>query len=459
MSNILIVDDDHAIRESLEMVLLYEDYKVEKAKDAKEALSFLNKIEGNIDVALLDIKMPGMDGLELLGKIKKDFPEIEIIMISGNAEIANAVEATKKGAFDFLEKPLDQDRVLITIRNALKNKKLYQECTTLKQIVSQERQILGTSPAMQEIFNTIKRVSATEVRVLITGENGTGKELVARAIHENSARSRGPFIEVNCAAIPESLIESELFGHEKGSFTNAYEKRKGKFEQAHEGTIFLDEIGDMSLAAQAKVLRVLEENKIERVGGNQSININVRVVAATNKDLARACKEGTFREDLFYRLNVVPVAMPPLRERQGDIPLLVSHFLVFFCQKYNLLTKKIASEAMHELQSYRWPGNVRELRNLIERLVILSDSDLITSEHVRNYLSSPSKNLEEMPSLCQTFEDFKRESEKLFLTKKLVENGWNVKRTAQVLEMQRSNLYKKMEKYGLTKAGIDIDEN
>ncbi|NUM35646.1 MAG: sigma-54-dependent Fis family transcriptional regulator [Candidatus Brocadiae bacterium] len=455
MSHILIVDDDHAIRESLEMILLYEDYKVEKAKDARDALAYLNKVEGNIDVALLDIKMPGMDGLELLGKVKKDFPDIAVIMISGNAEIANAVEATKKGAYDFLEKPLDQDRVLITIRNALKNRKLHQECHTLKQIISQERQILGVSPSMVEIFNTVKRVASTEVRVLITGENGTGKELVARAIHENSSRSHNPFIEVNCAAIPESLIESELFGHEKGSFTNAYEKRKGKFEQAQEGTIFLDEIGDMSLAAQAKVLRVLEENKIERVGGNQSLDINVRVIAATNKDLAKACKDGTFREDLFYRLNVVPIALPPLRERQADISLLVSHFLVSFCQKHSLPTKKITSEAMHELQVYRWPGNVRELRNLVERLVILSDSEMITLEQVRNYLSAPSKNLEDMTSFCQTFEDFKRESEKLFLLKKLVENNWNIKKTAQVLEMQRSNLYKKIEKYGLTKAEMD----
>ena len=451
MSTILVVDDDRSIRESLEMILLYEKYNVIKAANGNEALEILGDSVTNIDVALLDIKMPGMDGIELLDKVKNRYPDIEVIMISGNAEIANAVAATKKGAYDFLEKPLDQDRILITIRNALKNKKLTHQYLTLKASVAQDRQLLGESQAMHQVLNTVKRVSITEVRVLITGDNGTGKELVARAIHDNSLRSEGPFVEVNCAAIPENLIESELFGHEKGAFTSANERRKGKFEQAHQGTIFLDEIGDMSLIAQAKVLRVLEENKIERVGGNQSIAIDVRVIAATNKDLTTACREGNFREDLFFRLNVVPIHLPSLRDRPSDIPLLLSHFLVLFSQKHNLPLKKMAAETIAQLQAYQWPGNVRELKNLVERLVILCDSATISPEQVKNYLSSSSLDLEELLKLSRTFEDFKRDSEKLFLLKKLVANNWNVKKTAEILDMQRSNLYKKIEKYGLTK--------
>ncbi len=451
MNTILVVDDDCAIRDSLEMILLYENYQVIKACDGREALEVLKKQHEEIDLSLLDIKMPGMDGLEVLEFMRENYPEIVVIMVSGNAEIAHAVQATKKGAFDFLEKPLDQNRILITIQNALKNKKLHQQNLVLKQIVSQDRQLLGASHAMQEIFSTIKRLSATEARILITGENGTGKELIARSIHQNSSRADAPFVDVNCAAIPESLIESELFGHEKGAFTHAFEKRKGKFEQADLGTIFLDEIGDMSLSAQAKVLRVLEENKIERVGGNQTIKINVRVIAATNKDLQQLCKEGNFREDLYYRLNVVPIHLPPLRERPEDISILISHFLVLFAQKYSCKIKKISSDALSLMQSYSWPGNIRELRNVIERLVILSDQDIISSSQVKNYLPAPNNQIDDIAVSLNTFEDFKRESEKIFILKKLVENNWNVKKTAEILNMQRSNLYKKIEKYGLIK--------
>lgn len=449
MTTILVVDDDLAVRDSLEMILTYENYDVKKACDAKEALELLKKHHEIIELALLDIKMPGMDGLELLEKIKQIYPEIVVIMVSGNADIAHAVQATKKGAFDFLEKPLDQNRILITIQNALKNRKLTEQNTALRKIVTQDRQLLGISKQMTEIFTAVKRVAVKDANVLITGENGTGKELVARAIHDNSTRCDGAFVDVNCAAIPDTLIESELFGHEKGAFTHAYERRKGKFEQADGGTLFLDEIGDMSPTAQAKVLRVLEESKVERVGGNQTVKVNVRVIAATNKNLPELCQDGTFRMDLYHRLNVIPIHIPPLRERLEDIPLLINHFLIYFAQKYSAPAKKISNEAVKELQGYGWPGNIRELRNLIERLVILIDSDVIQPAHVRDYLPTPNSHIEDVMGALHTFEDFKRESEKLFLLKKLVENGWNIKKTAEDLEMQRSNLYKKIEKYGL----------
>jgi two-component system nitrogen regulation response regulator NtrX len=454
MSTILVVDDERSVRDSLEMILAYEKYEVCKAANGKEALAILQKGE-SVDVALVDIKMPGMDGIELLEKIKASFGDVEVVIISGHADIQTAVEAVKKGAYDFLAKPLDQDRVLITIHNVLKAKKLHSQYENLKKMVSQERQLLGQSQVMVQILNTIKRVAPTEARVLITGENGTGKELVAKAVHESSPRNNAAFVEVNCAAIPENLIESELFGHEKGSFTGASEKRKGKFEMANQGTIFLDEIGDMSLAAQAKVLRVLEESKIDRVGGDSSLNIDVRVIAATNKNLREECAAGKFREDLFYRLNVVPIQLPPLRERQNDVPLLVSHFLVYFSHKYSVAIKKISPDAMHELQHYPWPGNVRELRNLMERLVILCATDIVSSEDIKNYLPAPSLKIEGLASNCQLFEDFKRESEKLFIFHKLVENNWNVKKTAEKTDMQRSNLYKKIEKYGLYKPGSE----
>ncbi|BBM82963.1 sigma-54-dependent transcriptional regulator [Candidatus Uabimicrobium amorphum] len=448
MTNILIVDDDQGIRNTLEMVLLYEDYHVDKAANGKDALKFLKK-KSDIDVALVDIKMPGMDGLELLEIIKKDFGDIEVIVISGNAEIPIAVDATKKGAFDFLAKPLDQDRVLITIRNALKKKKLSRQCKELSEIVNDDPQILGNSKAILDILDTVERVAPTEAKVLITGENGTGKELIAQAIHYQSVRKEASFVEVNCAAIPESLIESELFGHEKGAFTHAHEKRKGKFELANKGSLFLDEIGDMSLTAQAKVLRVLEEGKITRVGGSTQIDVDVRVIAATNKNLAEESIEGTFRQDLYYRLNVVPIHLPPLRERLSDIPLIANFFLDRFVKKYKLPAKTLEESAIKSLQSYSWPGNIRELRNLIERAVILAKSSSITKKDINLYTNDTSSNDSMFNS--ETFEDFKKVSEKAFLSQKLEETNWNVKKTAEILKMQRSNLYKKMEKYNLNK--------
>ncbi len=468
MTSILVVDDDKSIRESLETILLYEDYDVTQASNGKEALSILDKCVKNntekqkkpvFDLALLDIKMPGMDGLELLEKIKKSFPQIDIIMISGHAEIQTAVEATKKGAYDFLAKPLDQDRILITISNAIKNRELSSQCQELKKIVYHDRQLLGESLAIKQILETIERVAPIDTRVLITGENGTGKELVARAIHEKSRRNNAPFIELNCAAIPENLIESELFGHEKGAFTSAHEKRKGKFEQAHKGTLFLDEIGDMSLTAQAKVLRVLEECKVTRVGGATSMDIDVRVLAATNKTLEKESAEGNFREDLFYRLNVVPIHVPPLRERLEDIPILVSHFLVYFAHKYSIPIKKLSSDALQELKMHSWNGNIRELKNFVERLVILSTGDSIGADEIKSHLSSPHSKIEGFFGTYQTFEEFKRESEKMFFIQKLTETNWNVKKTSEILKMQRSNLYKKMEKYGLNKPEKDSDED
>lgn len=448
MTDILIVDDEKRIRDTLEMILLYENYNVDKAANGKDALSLLKK-KSDFDVALIDLKMPVMDGLELLDKIKEKYSNIEVIVISGNAEISIAVEATKKGAFDFLAKPLDQDRVLITIRNALKKKDLSQQYEELKKIVNDEQEILGNSPGILEILDTVERVAPTEAKVLITGENGTGKELIAKAIHQKSDRKNATFVEINCAAIPESLIESELFGHEKGAFTHAHEKRKGKFELANKGSIFLDEIGDMSLAAQAKVLRVLEEGKVTRVGGSTQTNVDVRVVAATNKNLEEESAEGTFRQDLYYRLNVVPIHLPPLRERVSDIPILANHFLDHFIKKYKVATKKLQPDAIQSLQSYYWPGNIRELRNLIERVVILSKSNKITKKDIN--ISPTNASSQDTVFNSETFEDFKKISEKLFLVQKLEQTNWNVKKTAEILKMQRSNLYKKMEKYDLSK--------
>jgi DNA-binding NtrC family response regulator len=383
MPTVLIIDDERAIRNTLKEILEYENFKVEEALDGKDALQKIEKLK--LDLILCDIKMPGgMDGLELLQKFQKQIPETPVVMISGHGNIETAVEAVKKGAYDFIQKPLDLNRLLVTIRNALDKSSLVSETKALKKKVFKTSEMIGESKAINGIKEIIEKVAPTDARVLITGANGSGKEMVARWIHEKSQRAAFPLIEVNCAAIPSELIESELFGHEKGAFTSAIATRKGKFEQAEGGTLFLDEVGDMSLSAQAKVLRALQENKITKVGADKDIKVNVRVIAATNKDLKKEIENGNFREDLFHRLNVIPINVPSLDERKDDIPLLVHYFLKLICEEHGTATKSISADALKQLQKYSWTGNIRELRNVIERLVILSDKT-ITEKDVLNF--------------------------------------------------------------------------
>jgi DNA-binding NtrC family response regulator len=385
MAKVLIVDDEQPIRRTLKEILEFEKFKVEEASDGLECLVQLKK--NQYDVILMDIKMPKMDGMEALERIQTLAPDTPVVMISGHANIDTAVEAVKKGAFDFISKPPDLNRLLITVRNAMDKSSLITETKVLKKKVShyKTQEMIGDSPAIQHIKDTIDRVAPTEARVLITGQNGTGKELVARWIHEKSNRNKGNIVEVNCAAIPSELIESELFGHEKGSFTSAHKQRIGKFEQANGGTIFLDEIGDMSLAAQAKVLRALQENKITRVGGDKEIRVDVRVLAATNKDLRKEIEAKRFREDLYHRLAVIIIEVPKLNNRRGDIPQLVEHFISQICTEYGISPKKVTKEALVALQNVNWTGNIRELRNVVERLIILS-GEQITDEDVLQYV-------------------------------------------------------------------------
>src|SRR5579862_6999850 len=383
MSSILIIDDEKAIRKTLIEILSYEGYKIDEAGDGEEGLKKFRDVE--YDVVLCDIKMPKIDGIEFLEKSREINTDVPIIMISGHGTIETAVEAVKKGAFDYISKPPDLNRLLITIRNAMDKTSLVAETKVLKRRVSKVQEMVGASAPIQKIRETIDKVAPTDARILITGENGVGKELVARWVHEKSNRAAGPLIEVNCAAIPGELIESELFGHEKGSFTSAVKQRIGKFEQANTGTLFLDEIGDMSLSAQAKVLRALQENKITRVGGDKDINVDVRVIAATNKDLLKEVDEKNFRLDLYHRLSVIIIHVPSLNERKDDIPLLIDKFLQDICNEYGIARKGIEEEAIRSLQQHDWTGNIRELRNVVERLIILS-SKSITREDVANYV-------------------------------------------------------------------------
>jgi DNA-binding NtrC family response regulator len=382
MSKILVIDDERAIRNTLKEVLEYENHQVDLAEDGPTGLEMF--ATNTYDVVLCDIKMSKMDGIEVLIKINETAADIPVIMISGHGNIDTAVEAIKKGAYDFLEKPLDLNRLLITIRNAMDKSRLVTQTQVLKNKVNRMYEIVGESEPINMVKSMIDRVAPTEARVLITGANGTGKELVARQIHEKSSRAKGPFIEVNCAAIPSELIESELFGHEKGSFTSAIKQRIGKFEQANGGTLFLDEIGDMSLSAQAKVLRALQENKITRVGSDKDIHVNVRVVTATNKNIKKEIESNGFREDLYHRLSVILIHVPTLNERQEDIPLLADHFNSLICTEYGMSKKNISKEAIKELQKIEWTGNIREFRNVLERLIILCKDD-ITGEDVIAY--------------------------------------------------------------------------
>ncbi len=448
MANILIVDDEKGIRNTLRDILEYEKYSVDEAADGQEGLE---KIKANdYDVVFCDIKMPKMDGMEMLQEATRLKEDLPIVIISGHGSTETAVEAVKNGAFDYIAKPPDLNRLLITVRNALDKSNLVTETKFLKRRISKTREIIGDSPAIMKIKDTIEKVAPTDARVLITGENGTGKELVARWIHEKSMRASGPIIEVNCAAIPADLIESELFGHEKGAFTSAVKQRIGKFEQASGGTLFLDEIGDMSLSAQAKVLRALQENKITRVGGDKEIQVDVRVVAATNKDLNREIEDKKFRMDLYHRLSVILIHVPSLNERVDDIPLLADRFVNEICQDYGMSVKTIQPKAIKELQKYNWSGNIRELHNVLERLVILSDKK-ITTDDVINYVT-PNSHFETSTDIFekyQKFQDFKDYIEKEFVEYKLKQNNWNVSKTAEELEIQRSHLYNKIVKFGL----------
>jgi DNA-binding NtrC family response regulator len=382
MSKILVIDDERSIRNTLKDILEYEKYEVDLAEDGIKALEKVKTAE--YDIILCDIKMPGMDGIEVLEKLGGFTPDTPVVMISGHGNIDTAVDSIKKGAFDYIEKPLDLNRLLITIRNAMDKSSLVSETKILKKKVNKKYEIVGESPALKSVVEMADRVAKTDARVFITGANGPGKELVARRIHDQSNRSAGSFIEVNCAAIPSELIESELFGHEKGAFTSAVKQHIGKFEQANGGTLFLDEIGDMSLSAQAKVLRVLQESIISRVGGDKHIKVDVRVVAATNKNLSAEIAENNFREDLYHRLSVILIRVPTLNERKDDIPLLASHFIQIICDEYGMPAKTISEDAIAELQKINWTGNIREFRNVVERLIILCDQN-ITDEDVLKF--------------------------------------------------------------------------
>jgi two-component system nitrogen regulation response regulator NtrX len=451
---VLVVDDEQGIRGALGQLLEFEGYEVHTAANAVDGIAEVERWKPHL--VFCDVKMPGIDGLEALKKIKALDPASIVVMISGHATIQTAVEATQLGAYDILEKPLDTDRILVLLRNALQHLDLHEENTRLRQAVDSRHEIVGRSYAVRSLIDKIEKVSKTPARVLVTGENGTGKELVARAIHRNSQRSAGPFIEVNCAAIPTELIESELFGHMKGSFTGAVSDRAGKFELANGGTLFLDEIGDMSLAAQAKVLRVLQDGVVTRIGGAKPAQVDVRVLAATNKDLEQEIAGGRFREDLFYRLNVVPIHIPPLRERREDIPLLVRHFVSQLAEREGVPPRAFTDEAVAQLAHLDWPGNVRELRNTIERLLILAGGPRIGAEDVDRMVGRRDADQPGLGALleCRTFDEFKDTAERAFLLAKLRQFDWNVSETARELDMPRSNLYKKIEKYGLTRESV-----
>lgn len=455
MATILLADDEPSIRRTLREILEFEGYDIKEAGDGEETLTAVR--DGEVDLILLDIKMPKRDGMEVLEALSEEGRGLPVVMISGHGTVETAVEATKLGAVDFLEKPPDLNRLLVTVRNALDRGKLETENRRMKQVIRDAgaadlTPIVGESAAIDRVKDTIRRVAPAEARVLITGEPGTGKELVARWVHAQSPRADGPLVEVNCAAIPSELIESELFGHEKGAFTGATKQRIGKFEQADGGTLFLDEVGDMSLDAQAKVLRALQESRIMRVGGDQSITVNVRVVAATNKDLLEAVDEHQFREDLYHRLSVIPIHVPPLRERRTDIPLIARYILEQVSRRNAMEGKTFSEGALERLQKLEWRGNVRELRNVVERLLILSEGKTITDEDVNRYVRPAGAGHDPVAGLIDqydSFMDYRDMAEKLFIERKLDDHGWNVSQTAETIGIQRSHLYNKLSKYGI----------
>jgi two-component system nitrogen regulation response regulator NtrX len=473
----MIVDDEKGIREALKQVLQYEEIEVQACASGHEAIRVYPDFKPHL--VFLDVKMEGMDGLETLKRVRELDPQAQVVMISGHGTIQTAVEATQLGAYDFLEKPLDTDRILLTLRNALQHVGLVNENVRLKQEVRAQYEIVGSSKAIRQVIGLIEKVAPTPARVLITGDNGTGKELVARAIHALSPRAAGaggagggggggggggPFVEVNCAAIPTELIESELFGHMKGSFTGAFADHAGKFELADGGTLFLDEIGDMSLSAQAKVLRALQEGVISRVGSGKALPVDVRVIAATNKNLGVEIEQGRFREDLLYRLNVVPIHVPALRERRGDIAQLVTHFSNELTERGGLPAKEFDATAVERLTAHDWPGNIRELKNAVERLLILASGPTVTQQDVERIVGKGDGGRGKGRTVgagggdaawlrAATFEEFKQAAERAFLLGKLQEHDWNVSETARSMQMPRSNLYKKIERYGLARGG------
>jgi two-component system nitrogen regulation response regulator NtrX len=461
---ILIIDDESAIRDSFKMILEYEGYEVLTAATGEEGIAQSEREAP--DLIFLDVKMPGMDGLEVLQRLRHLVEVTPVVVISGHGTVSTAVEATKLGAFDFIEKPLERERVLVTVRNAVDSRRLRTENRSFKRDAEKRYQIVGDSSPLARVRESIAKAAPTNATVLIWGESGVGKELVARAIHRESLRRDGPFVQVNCAAIPDELIESELFGHEKGSFTGATDRQIGKFEQADKGTIFLDEIGDMSLKTQAKVLRVLQEQELERLGSNKVIKVDVRVIAATNKNLEEEITRGSFREDLFYRLNVIPIHVPPLRDRRDDIPGLVRHFADLFTRENNFRRKTFTAAAMERLRQHSWRGNIRELRNFVERLIIMSPGEQIDVKDLPEFGATRADSPQAAATAgtltaaassggtewmqAPTLQEFKSSSERAFLVLKLRENGWNISKTAEVIDTPRSNLYKKLEQYRIS---------
>ncbi len=445
-ARILVVDDEAVILKTLSDVLQDEGFEVFTAASGEEALRLFADVSP--DVTLLDVWLSGMDGIEVLKKIREQVPDGPVIMMSGHGTIETAVQATKHGAYDFIEKPLSVDKLAIAIQNALEKRRLEAENRTLRRKLVESYEIVGETPVIRDLKEQIKIAGPSNGRVLIFGENGTGKELIARQIHLHSDRADGTFVEVNCAAIAQDLIESELFGHEKGSFTGATTMRKGKFELADRGTIFLDEIGDMSLATQAKVLRALQEQIVQRVGGTRNIPVDVRVIAASNKDLEQEIENGNFREDLFYRLNVIPIVVPPLRERRDDIPVLVRHFIGEYARTNGMKPKTILPEAMQILMHYHWPGNVRELRNIVERMMIMVRKETIGLEEIPPAIrGEPART--RLTSYGGSLREARQAFEGDYILQKLRENDWNVSQTAKILKIERSNLHRKIKHLGL----------
>ncbi len=450
LATILVIDDEKNIRRTLRMVLESEDYRVLEAATAEEGLKLLE--EESVHGVLLDLKLPGMSGLDALARMQVEAGTgtvVPVVVISGHGTVSDAVQATRLGAFDFLEKPLDRERVVITLRNALRQAQMAREVGQLRQQVKGRFEMIGSSAVMQRLFTEIAKVAPTKGRVLIAGESGAGKELIARAIHDNSPLAGSEFVKVNCAAISPELIESELFGHEKGAFTGAVGRKRGLFEVADGGTLFLDEIGDMSLTAQAKVLRALQTGELSRVGGERVIKVDVRVIAATNKELVKEVEAGRFREDLYFRLNVVPLRAPSLREHREDIPDMVRHFVAEFCKENGFREKGLQPEVLDRLMAYEWPGNVRELKNIIERVVIMSD-EVIRVEDLPPFFTAAAKPAFDLGRYAdRSLRDFREEMEKEFILLRLEQNEWNISRAAASLGIERTNLHKKLKAYGI----------
>ncbi len=445
--NVYVVDNERNIRRSFELILNSTNHKVRTFESGESLLK--NITEQPPDVVFLDVLLPGMNGIEVLKELKDVCPDTDVVMISGHANLSMAVEATRAGAYDFLEKPLKKEKILLILQHLSEHRTLLSRFSDLQSSVKEEYRLIGDSPNIQKVLQGIHKIAPTDSKVLITGESGVGKELVAYAIHQASLRKKGPFVKMNCAAIPENLTESELFGNEKGAFTGASDKRDGKFFHAHEGTLFLDEIGDMSIRVQTKVLRVLQDGEFQRVGGKDTIKVDVRIIAATNKKLGQLVDEGNFREDLYYRLNVLPIEVPPLRERQEDIPLLTEFFIQRFCQKNNRRVPQIETDVYSILKKYHWPGNIRELQNLVERLIILAEGNVITLKDLPDYLFKPPSALNEISPGSKTLNEVRKEAEREYIKQCLQITEGNISQTARLLGMERTNLHKKIKALGI----------